>query len=269
MSRRTWLAEWGGWRNTLIPTNPSIPLARVMAALLPKIFGAHGFASKSMWDEGSAILFSHGAEDFTLALARLDILPFFWITCWIAFSCTRWISGDASAAVLAVFLVSMTPAVLAHAGLATTDLALTAMLLAAIYSGWCWLESPGWKRAAIFGAAIDEVRKRNTTGHLTYLLGAVNTTGWPQFYVVALAVKTPLPILALGVLGLVLLFSRKRFGTRGWIMAAVVLGILIFSSFFTQIRIGGESRAAARPSGWRTFPNSAGWRRSRWRLRLR
>ena len=240
-----------------------------MAALLPKIFGAHGFASKSMWDEGSAILFSHGAEDFTLALARLGILPFFWITCWIAFSCTRWISGDASAAVLAVFLVSMTPAVLAHAGLATTDMALTAMSLAAIYSGWRWLESPGWKRAAIFGAAIDEVRKRNTTGHLTYLLGAVNTTGWPQFYVVALAVKTPLPILALGVLGLVLLFSRKRFGTRGWIMAAVVLGILIFSSFFTQIRIGGESRAAARPFGWRTFPNSAGWRRSRWRLRLR
>ena len=85
---------------------------------------------------------------------------------------------------------------------------------------------------------IDEVRKHNSTGHLTYMLGAENTTGWPQFYLVGLAVKTPLPILALAILGLVLLFSRNRFGTRGWIAPSVVLGILIFSSLFSQIRIG-------------------------------
>ncbi|MGD0300669.1 MAG: phospholipid carrier-dependent glycosyltransferase [Bryobacteraceae bacterium] len=306
---------------TYEPQHP--PLTRVMTALLPKLFGAHGANQELMWDEGLAILFSRGTEDFNLALARLGILPFFWITCWIAYSCTRWISGSAAAAVLAVFLVSMTPTILAHAGLATTDMGLTAMLLLAIYSGWRWMEERVWWRAAAFGAStglavlskfsmlaffpsiavvalliwlgfeykrlkllpalllerlpqalvaaaiaavviwagyffsfgktvdftfpvpapelfsgIDEVKKHNATGHTTYLMGAVNNTGWPQFYAVALAVKTPLPILALGILGLALLFSRKQFGTRGWMVLSVVLGILIFSSFFSQIRIG-------------------------------
>ena len=303
------------------PQHP--PLTRVMTALLPKISGAHGWNKKSMWDEGLAILFSRGTEDFNLAMARLGILPFFWIACWITFACTHWITGTTSAAVIALFLVTMTPTVLAHAGLATTDIGLTAMLMLAIYSGWRWIEEPVWWRAAAFGAStglavlskfstlaffpsvavvaliiwlcyerprpkmmyqlvlqrlpqallaaaiaviliwagylfsfgktagfsfpvpapelfsgIDEVKKHNSTGHLTYLLGAENTTGWPQFYLVGLAVKTPLPILALAILGLVLLFSRKRFGTRGWIAPSVVLGILIFSSLFSQIRIG-------------------------------
>jgi hypothetical protein len=87
-------------------------------------------------------------------------------------------------------------------------------------------------------SGIADVRKHNAGGHLTYLLGAVNTVGWPYFYAVALAVKTPLAVLALGISGLALLFSRKRFGTRGWIAPSLVLGILIFSSFFSNIRIG-------------------------------
>lgn len=308
---------------TYEPQHP--PLTRVMTAVLPKLFGAHGFNQKSMWDEGLAILFMRGTEDFNLSLARLGSLPFFWITCWIAFSCTRWISGSASAAVLAVLLVSMTPTILAHGGLATTDMGLTAMLWLAIYSGWRWLEDPVWRRAALFGGAlglavlskfstlaffpmiaavalviwlvterahikelpalvwqrlpqaiaagaitaiviwagylfsfgktpdfsfrvpapelfsgINEVEKHNSTGHLTYLMGAVNTTGWPLFYLVGIALKTPLPILALGIVGLGLLFSRKKFGTRGWIAPSVVLGILIFSSLFSQIRIGSR-----------------------------
>lgn len=298
------------------PQHP--PLTRVMTALFPRISGAHGWNKKVMWDEGLAILFSRGTEDFTLTLARLGTLPFFWIACWITFSCTHWISGKASAAVLAVFLVTMTPSMLAHAGLATTDMGLTAMLWLAVYSGWRWMETPVLWRAAAFGAStglavlskfsalafspsiaivavaiwvcferpslkalagmiierapqlllaavvgaaviwagylfsfdrvpapelfrgIDAVKKHNTTGHLTYLLGAVNTTGWPHFYLVALAVKTPLALLALGVFGLALLFSRTQYGTRGWIGPSVVLGILIFSSFFSQIRIGSR-----------------------------
>jgi hypothetical protein len=303
------------------------PLTRVMTALLPRMFGSHGAGQNSMWDEGLAILFAHGPEDSTLALARMGMLPFFWITCWIVYASTRWISGSndgsAAAAVIAVFLATMTPTLLAHAGLATTDMGLTAMLLLAVYTGWRWMEEPVLWRAAVFGAStglavlakfstlpflpsvalvaltiwlcferpaigtlmklalargvhlllaaivaslviwagyrfsfgktpgvsfsipapelfsgIAEVRKHNTSGHLTYLLGAANTVGWPYFYVVALAVKTPLAVLALGLPGLALLFSRKRFGTRGWMVPSVILGILMFASFFSQIKIG-------------------------------
>jgi hypothetical protein len=299
------------------------PLTRIMTAALPRIFGAHSQNQKVMWDEGLAILFAQGKEDFILALTRVATLPFFWIVCWIAYSCTRWISGSAAAAVIAVFLATMTPPILAHAGLATTDMGLTAMLLLAIYTGWRWMEEPVLWRAAAFGGStglavlakfstfaflpsvavvalalwlfferpswhtllklviargpqlllatavaslviwagyrfsfgktagvsfpvpapelfdgIAEVRKHNATGHLTYLLGAANTVGWPYFYAVALAVKTPLALLALGLSGLGLLFSRKRFGTRGWIVPSVIFGILIFASFLSNIKIG-------------------------------
>jgi hypothetical protein len=310
---------------TYEPQHP--PLTRVMTALLPRMFGSHGAGLSSMWDEGLAILFAHGPEDATLALARIGTLPFFWITCWIVFLSTRWISssreGSAAAAVIAVFLATMTPTLLAHAGLATTDMGLTAMFLLAIYTGWRWIEEPVIWRAAAFGAStglavlakfstlpflpsaalvalliwlcferpsigtliklararglqlllaaivaslliwagyrfsfgktpgvsfslpapelfsgIADVRKHNASGHLTYMLGAANTVGWWYFYVVALAVKTPLAVLALGLSGLALLFSRKRFGTRGWMVPSVIFGILIFASFFSRIKIG-------------------------------
>jgi 4-amino-4-deoxy-L-arabinose transferase-like glycosyltransferase len=298
------------------------PLTRVMAALLPRLSGAHGWKQASEWDEGLAILSGQGHMDRTLALARMGTLGFFWLLCWVTYACARWIYGT-SAAVLSVFLLTMTPTILAHAGLATTDMGLTATLLLAIYTGWRWLEEPTPLRSVIFGASlglallsklstlpffpavavmalaiwwiserpalsafgalvrvrglpalmaalvagaviwagyrfsfghtslfsfpvpapelfsgIQEVRKHNATGHLTYLLGASNTVGWPYFYVVALGVKTPLAILGLGAFGLILLSFRKWFGTRGWILSSTVLGILIVASFFSQIKIG-------------------------------
>jgi 4-amino-4-deoxy-L-arabinose transferase-like glycosyltransferase len=305
---------------TYEPQHP--PLTRVMTALLPWMAGARGQNHKGIWDEGLAILAADGTMDSRLALARAGNLPFFWMLCGIAFVCARHIAGT-RAAVLAVALLTLTPPVLAHAGLATTDMGLTATLLFAVYAGWRWLEEPGLKRTIVagvavglavlakfstlaflpsialvalamwwgserpglrrfarlagtrlrwfplaaviaalviwagyrfsFGAApqfsfpvpapelfrgIEEVRQHDANGHLTYLLGASNTVGWPHFYVVALGVKTPLPLLALGLMGLGLSFSRSRFGSQGWMMPSVVLGILIFASFLTRIKIG-------------------------------
>jgi hypothetical protein len=303
------------------PQHP--PLARVMTAVLPRLAGARGTGRQSMWDEGLAILFHSGSERSTLALARAGILPFFWACCAVVFLWTRWITGSPAAAAIAVFLATVTPALLAHGGLATTDMALTATLLASLYLGCRWLEKPGWPRAAAFGAVsglgalakfsflpfafsiaivslltwrhferpsrqrfmllakeragqlglalgtgavlvwagywcsfgttppfafpvpapeyvqgIAAAARHNQTGHLTYLMGAVNTVGWPHFYAAALAVKTPVPLLAAGVAGLIMLYSRRRFGDRGWPLPSAALGILVFSSFFSQIRIG-------------------------------
>lgn len=306
-----WLEKHSYTYETLHP-----PLTRIMAALLPKIAGSRGTGQKSMWDEGLAILFASGTEDRTLTLARIGTLPFFWILGWTTFACTRWISGSGAAAVIAMFLMTMTPTVLAHAGVATTDMGLTAMLMLAVYWGWRWLQEPILWRAAAFGAAtglavlakfsalpflpsvaviglvmwwfferppirrivelakvrapqlllaagvacaviwagylfsfrgypapeffngLSEVRKYNVHGHLTYLLGTANTVGWPYFYLVAIGVKTPLALLALGIGGLALMFSRSRFGGRGWLAPSIVLGILTFASLLTQIKIG-------------------------------
>ncbi|MEI9972239.1 MAG: hypothetical protein WDO73_09405 [Ignavibacteriota bacterium] len=53
---------------------------------------------------------------------------------------------------VALFFFSFLPPVLAHAGLATTDMALTAFLGAAFVSALRWSGSPTWKNALLFGA---------------------------------------------------------------------------------------------------------------------
>jgi 4-amino-4-deoxy-L-arabinose transferase-like glycosyltransferase len=50
-----------------------------------------------------------------------------------------------------VFLYSFLPPVLAHAGLATTDMPLTAMLVASFVTGIMWLERPTARRSVLFG----------------------------------------------------------------------------------------------------------------------
>ena len=303
---------------TLEPQHP--PLARVMTAVLPRLFGSRSQKLKDLWPEGLAILSAGNRLERTLTLSRLGILPFFWLACWLAFAWTKRVAG-AAAAVVAVFLLTMTPTVLAHAGLATTDMPLTAMLLLSVYHGWLWVLDPSGRRSVYFGATIglavitkfsalaflpstgvaalslwmwlehpafrqllalaarravplafalatailtvwaayrfsfgksvmfsirvpapeffngiDQVRLHNASGHMTYLMGQVNTIGWPQFYAVALGVKTPLLVLALGLAGLWLLLRGKQL--RDYLLPGTVLGILVFSSFFTNIRIG-------------------------------
>ncbi len=136
------------------PQHP--PLARVAAALGPYLAGIRSQGTVhqndlSMYYEGNAIL--HRQDyDRTLALARLGILPFFWIACGVVYVWGKRYFG-AAVAVTAVFLFSFLPPVLAHAGLATTDMALTALLCAALLTGLMWVEEPGVQRAAWFGAA--------------------------------------------------------------------------------------------------------------------
>ncbi len=51
----------------------------------------------------------------------------------------------------------------------------------------------------IWSTAIIAVKAHNDAGHRSYLLGQMSLTGWWYFYLVALAVKTPLPLLGGGI----------------------------------------------------------------------
>jgi hypothetical protein len=135
------------------PQHP--PLARIAGALGPFLMGIRSqglmnqdFSSKPL--EGVAILYAGHHYDRTLALARLGILPFFWIACAVVYLWGERYFSKALAAI-AVFLFSLVPAVLAHAGLATTDMALTAFLGASFLSGLVWVERPTAAKAAWFG----------------------------------------------------------------------------------------------------------------------
>ena len=52
---------------------------------------------------------------------------------------------------VACALVAFSPNLLAHAGLATVDFALAALLTAAAYTAWRWCQAPSARRAAVAG----------------------------------------------------------------------------------------------------------------------
>ena len=129
------------------------PLTRVMVALGPYLAGVRGNHQKEMNFEGNTLLYTGNEYDKRLALSRAGNLPFFWLACWMVFLWGRRIFGSAGA-VIAVLIFTMIPTLLAHAGLSTTDMGLTATFAAALYALMRILEEPGPKTAAWFGLAL-------------------------------------------------------------------------------------------------------------------
>jgi len=134
---------------TYEPKHP--PLARVAVALGPFLSGIRSQGDPNIWGEGRAII--HAVDvDRTLPLARLGVLPFFLLACFAVWSWTRALSGEEEA-VAAVGFFSVTPIVLAHGGLATTDMALTATLLTLSWVWSLWLDEPTPGRSVWLGIA--------------------------------------------------------------------------------------------------------------------
>jgi hypothetical protein len=302
------------------------PLARVVSALGPFLLGIRGQGTRntglqSLWHEGTRILYYGHHYDFTLAMARLGMLPFFWIACLTVYwwGCRHF---SRTVAAIAVFLFSFIPPVLAHAAITTTDMALTAFLAAAFVAGLVWVEQPTPIRAVWFGIAtglmvlskfscmaffpaaaalallgyflserpsfgaviqvakqraptlalavavsmvviwagyrfsfgpvspggvrvpapeffqgIHQVQSHMDSGHDCYLLGETGRFGFWDFYLVALAVKTPLGFLGLLAIGLVLTFRKYPLAKRLWLPLAFSLGVLLVGVFST-VNIG-------------------------------
>lgn len=126
------------------------PLARVMAALGPYLTGSRTVGMPLFDKEGVAIIRNSNAPDRTIELMRLGILPFFVLGCVVVWAWARHSFGRATA-VLATALFTLLPAVLADAGLGTTDMALASCMGLAFLSMLMWAESPDWRRALFFG----------------------------------------------------------------------------------------------------------------------
>ncbi len=147
-----WLAK-GTY--TFEPQHP--PLARVFSALGPYLAGVREQGKPDMYSEGLALVYDHPD---VLTLARLGSLPFFWLACAVVnLAALRWY-GKAHAG-LAVLLFTLLPPVLAHAGLATTDMALAATFGLAIYTLLRWAETPtpGWGAMLGFACGLTIISK--------------------------------------------------------------------------------------------------------------
>jgi hypothetical protein len=129
------------------------PLARVMGALGPYLAGERWHAGPDSYFEGFRIL-GHGAHyDRMLAFGRAGILPFFWIASAAVFLWGLRISGPVGA-VASTLLFTTLPPVLAHSGLITTDMAVTAWIGAAALASLHWADRPDRRRTILFGVTI-------------------------------------------------------------------------------------------------------------------
>lgn len=129
------------------------PLARAAIALGPFILGARSTGEPQVWVEASAVMRTGRGYAANLALARAAVLPFFLLACLVVWWWGRRIGGERGGA-FAVVLFTLIPPIVAHAGLATTDMPLLAALLALVGCWIRWGERPrSLGRAALLGAA--------------------------------------------------------------------------------------------------------------------
>jgi 4-amino-4-deoxy-L-arabinose transferase-like glycosyltransferase len=117
---------------------------------------------------------------------------------------------------------------------------------------------------------IMGVEWHNAHGHPSYLLGQIAWNGWWYFYLVALAVKTTLPLLLLGLTGLCMQTVRgvREGNLYRMAPAACFAAILVFSCLYSHINIGvrhvliaypllAMGAAVAFESLWQRWPKPA------------
>jgi len=212
---------------TFEPLHP--PLARVAVALGPYLTGLRLQDHRNLWVEGNELLQTRGRYLHNLALARLGALPFFLLAAWVVWYWTRMRYGDA-AALVATFLFTTSPVVLAHAGLATTDMAATATFALALLAYINFVERPTYRRSVLVGAAA------------------------------ALAVLAKFSALVfLPACGLTLLFARRLWdrqkqndtqaGRASWgraiALSALVMFLVVWAGY--RFSVSSAADAAARP----------------------
>ncbi len=159
----------------------------------------------------------------------------------------RWVGGAAVALLIALLTVIAVYG--PHLIYLTTPDFAPNRALDLLVGGSGWLHDAGYRLAARFPVPLGVqevplnilgVEWHNSHGHHAFLLGQTDLMGWWYFYPVALAVKTPLPLLLLGLTGL------GQLAWRGWREHSVPLlaarlcftVILVFCCSYSHINIG-------------------------------
>ena len=156
------------------------PLPRGMSAVGPYLAGARWTHSGNTMQDGLDVLGHDAHYDRMLALARLGILPFFLLACLMVFLWGKH-TGGPEAGLIATFLFTTIPPVLAHAGLVTTDMAATAFAAAGAYAALLWAERPDRKRTVLLGLALGFgiIAKYSLVVFLPAIWCAMYLAHWP------------------------------------------------------------------------------------------
>jgi 4-amino-4-deoxy-L-arabinose transferase-like glycosyltransferase len=246
------------------------PLARVATAIGPYLLGRRNHRlpnsnpasrdpNNNKEHEGLAVLYEGHDYDRTLAVARAGILPFFWIACLVVWTWSSRAYGFAAGAVATV-IFTFIPPVLAHAGLATTDMAVAAGTGAAFLCGMMWLERPDRRRTLLFGAAVA-LAVLSKFSSLVFLPAAAALAGLAWVAVERpgasrLAhLRSAVPMLGVAVLtACVLIWAGYRFSYHGYPAPELFHGI---GDVMDHNRAGNLSYFMGRLSmkgSWQFFP---------------
>ncbi|PWU00283.1 MAG: glycosyl transferase [Terriglobia bacterium] len=217
-------------RYELGPFHP--PLARIAMSIGPYLYGARSQGLTDRWKEGNAVLNSARRYARTLTLARIGILVFFLLATTCVWLWSRRLLGDWGG-VAAVFLFTNIPPVLAHAGVATSDMAIGAGVVTAAYAFLLWRDEPTYGRSVLLGVAIA----------VAFL---------SKFSSVVLLPACMLTILLLGGRGF-----RPR--ARAVLAAVLVAGLLIWAAYrfsFGRMTEHVAEDAAGQGGVWSRIPSS-------------
>jgi hypothetical protein len=128
------------------------PLARTAIGSLLAANGARIHQTQDSISEGNAVLLDGGYWR-NLRLARLPILPFYWLACFSVWSLGRRLYGE-RAGIYALAIFSVLPPILGHAGIATTDLAAAATFAFSVDRFHAWFIRPSVANVAWAGFAL-------------------------------------------------------------------------------------------------------------------
>jgi len=132
------------------------PLGPLVFAFRPRLYGVIYNDAGSKQADGNSILYCNGEYVRTLTLFRMGNMIFFWPACFVLYA---WAASRNRpwTGVIAVAFFTFCPTVLAHSGLATTDMPITAMLLCTVVSLERSLANPSIARWLIAGAVTGLV----------------------------------------------------------------------------------------------------------------
>lgn len=125
------------------------PLPRIAAAIGAKLAGVK-LVNKDSVLNAHLMLYEAPSYERAIAWARAGELPFFVLGATAVWLWSRKLHGD-WAALASVLLFTSLPPVLAHAGLANTDIATCGTLIAAVYAWIIWLEDCNLRNTFFLG----------------------------------------------------------------------------------------------------------------------
>lgn len=128
------------------------PLARAGFALSTYLSGTRLTPGADAVAQGNAIFYRNKRYQHNLTLARVPNLAFLLIALLVTGVWTRRLFGGPTA-LLAIAMLGCVPSLLGHAGLATTDMAVAAMTILALFLLCRWLEQPTWRNTILVAVA--------------------------------------------------------------------------------------------------------------------